>query len=71
MSGIFLQSSRDVTVKVHPLVLFSVLEHYVRRNEGQKRVIGTLMGYKEGSTLHVTDCYAVPHDENPETGEIA
>ena len=43
----------------------------VRRNEGQKRVIGTLMGYKEGSTLHVTDCYAVPHDENPETGEIA
>ena len=71
MPGFFLQSSQDVTVKVHPVVLFSVLEHYIRRNEGQNRVIGTLLGYYEGNELTVTDCYAVPHSEDVETGEIA
>jgi hypothetical protein len=31
-------------VVVHRAVLFAVLDHYMRRNEGQKRVIGTLLG---------------------------
>jgi hypothetical protein len=31
-------------VRVRRAVLFAVLDHYMRRNEGQKRVIGTLLG---------------------------
>ena len=57
MAQMFLQSSKDLTVRVHPLVLFSVLEHYIRRNEGQKRVIGTLLGYYEGNQLVVTGAF--------------
>ena len=40
---LFLSSSAGDSawkVKLHPVVLFSVLDHYIRRNEGQKRVIG-------------------------------
>ena len=33
-----------VEVEVHPVVLFSVVDHYSRREEGQGRVIGTLLG---------------------------
>ena len=30
--------------QVDPLVLFNILDHFQRRNEGQDRVIGTLLG---------------------------
>ena len=31
-------------VAVHPATLFTMIDAYVRRNEGQARVIGTLLG---------------------------
>lgn len=34
----------SLTAKVHPLVLFNVCDSYIRRNEGQERVIGALLG---------------------------
>lgn len=33
-----------VVAKVHPVVLFSIVDSYERRNEGAQRVIGTLLG---------------------------
>ena len=40
------------SVRVHPLVLFSILDHYTRRPEQQEdgRVIGTLLGWVSTST---------------------
>jgi hypothetical protein len=40
--NIFIQTAEDSTfgVKVHPVVFFSVLDHFSRRAEGQQRVIG-------------------------------
>eukprot|EP00515_Schizochytrium_aggregatum_P014736 CAMPEP_0202081078 /NCGR_PEP_ID=MMETSP0964-20121228/12171_1 /ASSEMBLY_ACC=CAM_ASM_000500 /TAXON_ID=4773 /ORGANISM="Schizochytrium aggregatum, Strain ATCC28209" /LENGTH=317 /DNA_ID=CAMNT_0048648595 /DNA_START=11 /DNA_END=964 /DNA_ORIENTATION=- len=54
------------TVKVHPVVLFSVLDHHVHRNEGQARVIGTLLGTRTSSTIVVKNCFPVPHVEKGE-----
>lgn len=51
------------TVEVHPLVLLSVLDHHTRRQEGAGRVIGTLLGRRDGSKVEVTNCFAVPHAE--------
>ena len=34
----------NLVCKVHPVVLFSIIDAYERRNEGAKRVIGTLLG---------------------------
>ena len=38
-------------VLVHPLVLLSVLDHHTRRQEGAGRVIGTLLGRREGTKV--------------------
>ena len=38
-------------VIVHPLVLFHVLDHHTRRQEDSGRVIGTLLGRRDGSTV--------------------
>lgn len=50
-------------VVVHPLVLLSVLDHHTRRQEGAGRVIGTLLGRRDGEKVEVTNCFPVPHAE--------
>ncbi|KAJ8605153.1 hypothetical protein CTAYLR_000496 [Chrysophaeum taylorii] len=57
------------TVKVHPLVVFSILDHFIRRQEGQERVIGTLLGSRDEATVEVQNAFAVPHSEKE--GEVA
>lgn len=56
--------------KVHPLVLFNICDAYIRRNEGQERVIGTLLGSvgHDGSVV-IKNSYAVPHNESQ--GQVA
>jgi hypothetical protein len=36
----------NLTVKVHPVVLFQIVDAFERRNADSKRVIGTLLGKK-------------------------
>jgi JAB1/Mov34/MPN/PAD-1 ubiquitin protease len=38
-------------VVVHPLVLLSVLDHHTRRQEADGRVIGTLLGRRDGNKV--------------------
>jgi translation initiation factor 3 subunit F len=58
--------------QVHPLVLFNILDHYIRRNEGQDRVIGTLLGTKTGSqTVTITNSFPVPHSEGEQVSSRA
>jgi translation initiation factor 3 subunit F len=53
-------------VTVHPNVLFSILDHYLRRNETQERVIGTLLGVRneDNTVIDVKSCFAVLHRED-------
>jgi len=48
-------------VEVHPLVLFSILDHYLRRQDGNDRVIGTLIGFRNGDVIEITDCFGVTY----------
>ena len=54
-------------VVIHPTVLLSVVDHFNRiamGSKNNKRVIGTLMGeYGDNGMLEVTNCYAVPFEE--------
>ncbi|KAG7672636.1 hypothetical protein Ndes2526B_g08836 [Nannochloris sp. 'desiccata'] len=52
------------SVKVHPVVLFTICDAYIRRNEGQARVIGTLLGKVGDGIIDIRNCYAVPHTES-------
>lgn len=37
-------SALNLSVKVHPIVLFQIVDAYERRNADSQRVIGTLLG---------------------------
>lgn len=39
-----IMAALNLTVRIHPLVLFQVVDAYERRNVDSKRVIGTLLG---------------------------
>ncbi|KAH9523124.1 Eukaryotic translation initiation factor 3 subunit F [Bulinus truncatus] len=54
----------NLVCKVHPVVLFSIIDAYERRNEDAKRVIGTLLGVADKSVVEITNCFAVPHNES-------
>ena len=40
-------------VIVHPLVLLHVLDHHTRRQEASGRVIGTLLGRRDGKKVRI------------------
>jgi len=58
-------------VSVHPTVLLSITDHYNRiAKDTKKRVVGTLMGeYGDKGVLEVTNCYAVPFEEDKDDPE--
>jgi len=54
--------------KVHPVVVFSILDHFIRRSEGQPRVIGTLTGINVDGVIEIRNCFPVPHTEGEQIG---
>jgi translation initiation factor 3 subunit F len=55
-------------LKVNSEVIINVLDAFIRRNEGQERVIGTLLGsVSESGEVDVRNAYAVPHNESSES----
>ena len=55
-----------VRVHIHPVALFSIVDSYERRQDANKRVIGTLLGAKEKGVVEIRSGYAVPHNETDE-----
>ncbi|KAJ7284090.1 JAB1/Mov34/MPN/PAD-1 ubiquitin protease-domain-containing protein [Mycena rebaudengoi] len=55
-------------ITIHPVALFSILDHYLRRTDDQPRVIGTLLGTRspDNTQIHVRSSFAVLHSENDE-----
>ena len=62
MESIYLPSPNAPQVNVHPLVIFSLLNHHARREAGT-RVIGALLGSVDRSSgvVEVTDAFGVYH----------
>lgn len=56
----------EVECQVHPVVLFSIVDHYSRRETGQERVIGTLLGTETDGKIEVCSGFPVPHTETDE-----
>lgn len=58
-------SSIPQTVAVHPIVLLSVVDHYYRlAKETDRRVVGALLGEYVEDKIDVTNCYALPFEED-------
>nr|XP_001503228.3 eukaryotic translation initiation factor 3 subunit F [Equus caballus] len=51
-------------VRLHLVILASIVDSYERRNEGAAHVIGTLLGTVDKHSVEVTNCFSVPHNES-------
>ncbi|XP_068930567.1 eukaryotic translation initiation factor 3 subunit F-like [Petaurus breviceps papuanus] len=51
-------------VRLHPVILASIVDSYEPRNEGVGCVIGTLLGTIDKHSVEVTNCFSVPHNES-------
>ena len=63
-----LASSPSPSYHLHPVVVFSILDHYKRRHPNQSRVIGTLLGERlSASSVSIKSAFPVPHQEDDNT----
>ncbi|XP_045142188.1 eukaryotic translation initiation factor 3 subunit F-like [Echinops telfairi] len=51
-------------VRLHPVILASIVDSYQRCNEGAARVIGTWLGTVDKHSVEVINCFSVPHNES-------
>ena len=57
----------SLSVRIHPVVLFNVVDAFERRSLEQKRVIGTLLGTMDKSGgVEITNSFVVAHRETEE-----
>lgn len=71
MSTLHVDIKKEGVFRVHPVVVFSILDHHKRRKEGQDRVVGTLLGYRDGlQTIHITNSFPVPHTEDDDSVQL-
>jgi 26S proteasome regulatory subunit N8 len=58
-------------VVVHPVILLSVVDHYNRlAKQTSRRVVGVLLGEYVGDKVEVTNCYAIPFEEDPKDKKV-
>ncbi|KAI9005630.1 maintenance of mitochondrial structure and function-domain-containing protein [Hyaloraphidium curvatum] len=60
-----LAGSLTASVSVNPTTFFAILDHYLRRPDGQARAVGALLGVRseDGSEVEIRNSFAVPHKE--------
>ncbi|KAI5295454.1 hypothetical protein KEM52_001325 [Ascosphaera acerosa] len=65
-------STAPLNVVIQPQAIFSILDHALRRNDDQKRVIGTLLGVRseDGTEVEIRNCFAVGHTEAADQVEV-
>lgn len=65
-------TTAPLNVIVQPQAIFSILDHSLRRNADQERVIGTLLGVRseDGQEVEIRNCFAVGHTETQEQVEV-
>jgi len=69
---LFLETGHSsVSVKLHPVVLFTILDHFVRRTDKQERVIGTLLGSNNDGVVEIRNCFPVPHTEGEQVDDLS
>ncbi|KAI5818792.1 maintenance of mitochondrial structure and function-domain-containing protein [Pyronema omphalodes] len=65
-------TTAPLNVTIHTQALFSILDHSLRRNLDQERVIGTLLGVRsdDGTEVEIRNCFGVGHNESQEQVEV-
>jgi len=61
----------NLTMKVHPTVLFQIVNSYERRSFDRTSVLGTLLGTIDKNSIEVTNCFLVPHSISDVDGTVS
>lgn len=61
----------NLTVKVHPTVLFQIVNAYERRNLDRHSILGTLLGTIDKNSVEVSNCFVVPHSISEVDGTVS
>jgi len=56
----------NTNAKIHPNVLFIIVDAYERRAPDQHRAIGSLLGTNDNGNIEITNAFCVPHSESDE-----
>jgi len=67
-SSLFLKTSSIIECKVHPVVIFNILDHFSRRSEDSSRCIGALLGVNNDGVIEIRNSFPVPHTEGVQVG---
>jgi len=73
MDQMNLNLSTTLRCRIHPVVLFNILDHHIRRQEGQERAIGTLVGEIKEGLVEIRNSFGIPFTEDaqpPITGDF-
>lgn len=46
--------------EVHPVVVATIIDHYMRRDSSHEFVLGTLLGIYDGISVKINSCFGVP-----------
>ena len=64
-------SGTKTSVVLHPLCLLSVVDHYNRvAKDTRKRVVGVLLGSRNGDEVDVANSYGVPFEEDLKNPDV-
>lgn len=55
-------SLTPIKCEVHPVVVTTIIDHYMRRKPSHDFVIGTLLGVYDGSMVKISNSFGVPYD---------
>jgi len=61
----------NLTIKVHPTVLFEIVNSYERRNLDRHSILGTLLGTIDKNCIEVSNCFIVPHSISADDGTVS
>jgi hypothetical protein len=64
-------ATTKTSVVLHPLCLLSVTDHYNRvAKDTRKRVVGVLLGSRNGDEVDVANSYGVPFEEDLKNPDV-
>ena len=46
--------------EIHPVVVATIIDHFMRRDADHEFVMGTLLGVYDGITAKINSCFGVP-----------
>lgn len=55
---------------IHPTIVSNILDHFLRRPQGENTVVGTLLGGVDGQLVDIQTCFSVPFEKEEKEGFV-